>query len=152
MENLIILCQDILNKNKYDSLSHFSKNIAGLQSTFPHKTAATKAGLGWIGKNALLVTNDFGCGVRLGTVLTDAPVITGEPVTESKCGDCTLCMDACPYNAIRGKNWYPGISRDSLLNASLCNEKREEMGVTLGYKHPCGLCLQVCPVGKDDKR
>ena len=55
---------------------------------FPHKTAATSAGLGWIGKTALFVSPQFGPAVRLATVFTDLELPAGEPVVESGCGAC----------------------------------------------------------------
>jgi len=55
-------------------------SAATLRATFQHKTAATLAGLGWIGKCALLVTPDFGPAVRWASVLTDAPLLTGTRV------------------------------------------------------------------------
>jgi epoxyqueuosine reductase len=56
---------------------------ATLTANLPHKTAATRAGLGWIGKNNLLITRLYGPAVRLVTVLTDAPVTTGQPIDKS---------------------------------------------------------------------
>ena len=53
---------------------------------FPHKTAATSAGLGWIGKTALFVSPQFGPAVRLSTVFTDLELPAGEPVVKSACG------------------------------------------------------------------
>lgn len=122
-----------------------SKNLPGLLGDFSHKTAATSAGLGWVGKNALFISKEFGCGVRLATVITDAPLNPGKPVTESQCGKCKECIEACPYGAIIGTPWSSGIAREELFDAFLCNEKREEYIPTLGYKHPCGLCIQACP-------
>lgn len=115
--------------------------------TFPHKTAATCAGLGWIGKCALLVTPEYGPRIKLGTVLTDAPFQTAEPIAKDRCGECSLCVDACPYGAVRNANWERGMSRDKLLDAYLCNEKRLEYISIIGRKHACGLCLQACRVG-----
>jgi epoxyqueuosine reductase len=122
-----------------------SENLPGLVGEFSHKTAATKAGLGWIGKNALLVVPGYGCGFRLGSLLTDAPLVPGKPILESRCGTCGACVEACPYGAIQGRNWYPGIARDELLAATVCHEQREAYREALGFKHPCGLCIQACP-------
>jgi epoxyqueuosine reductase len=69
---------------------------------FPHKTAATSAGLGWIGKTALFVSHDFGPAVRLATVFTDLELPPGVPVVEGRCGACRDCVDACPA-AARGR-------------------------------------------------
>jgi epoxyqueuosine reductase QueG len=66
----------------------------------PHKTVATKAGFGWIGKSALLITKRYGAAIRLASVLTDADLDTAEPVEQSMCGDCRQCADHCPAKAI----------------------------------------------------
>ena len=87
---------------------------------FPHKTAATAAGLGWIGKTALFVSPEFGPAVRLATVFTDLDLPAGEPVTEGRCGDCTDCVDACPAGCGRDVAWRAGMRRDELFDASAC--------------------------------
>ena len=68
----------------------------------PHKTVATRAGLGWIGKSCLLVTPEFGSAVRLSSLLTDAPFVCRDPVLESRCGTCSACVNSCPGNALKG--------------------------------------------------
>ena len=73
-----------------------------MQSIFSHRMAAHLAGLGWIGKNCCLITPIAGPRVRLVTVLTDAPLPPGSPM-DSRCGDCTACVDACPPHAIKGR-------------------------------------------------
>jgi len=148
METVLEVCVQCLRQRDFKAWIHFSKDLPGLLSDFSHKMAATKAGLGWIGRSSLLVSSEFGCGIRLATVLTNAAFTPGTPVTESRCGDCTECVKACPYGAIRGAAWFPAIERDELLDAFLCSRKREEHISRLGYKHPCGLCIKACPVGK----
>lgn len=83
------------------------KSIAKLKvGRLSHKTVALRAGLGFIGKNNLLVTNQYGCAVMLGKVLTTAPFITmSEKVKEPQCGDCNICVDVCPSKALLGKTW-----------------------------------------------
>jgi epoxyqueuosine reductase QueG len=153
MTGLLELCRNYLLQDGYVvRIPPISRNLPGLRSDFSHKTAATKAGLGWVGKSALFISPEFGSGLRLATVLTDAPLITGTPTTESRCGTCAACVDVCPYGALRGTSWHPGIERDELLDAVLCSEKREEFRPALGYKHPCGLCIQACPFGKGKDR
>jgi epoxyqueuosine reductase len=117
--------------------------------TFPHKTAATCAGLGWIGKPSLLVTPEYGPRIRLGTVLTKARFATAEPIVRSQCGECSPCIEACPYGAIYNVNWERGKERDDLFDAYLCNEKRLEYISVIGRKHSCGLCLQACRIGRE---
>jgi epoxyqueuosine reductase QueG len=149
MVSLLRECEQLLGENGFAAWTPpISNNLPGLMSDFSHKTAATKAGFGWVGKSALFVSSEFGPGVRLATVLTDASFATGLPVVESRCGKCTECVEACPYSAIRGAQWHPEISRDELLDAFLCSKKREAYILELGFKHPCGLCIKACPFGK----
>jgi epoxyqueuosine reductase QueG len=113
----------------------------------PHKTIVTRAGLGWIGKCALLVTELFGPAVRLTTVLTDAELPAGKPVNKSRCGDCTVCVDACPGKAPSGRNWELGLYRDSFFNPYDCRKtarklarERADIRETI-----CGICIAACP-------
>jgi epoxyqueuosine reductase len=126
-----------------------------LSVRLPHKTVATRAGLGWIGKCALLVTKRFGSAVRLTTVLTGAPLAHGRPVNESLCSHCTHCMDACPAQAVTGTSWRAGMSREALYDAFKCRDKAEELSLKgFGVKYAiCGLCIVACPwTGKYLKR
>jgi len=120
-----------------------------LSVAFQHKTAATRAGLGWIGKNALLVTPRLGPRIRLVTVLTDMPLPAGEPVTAGRCGKCIACARLCPAQAIKGVEWEAGLERDVLVDAWSCWETarrllRERVGADNAV---CGVCVSVCPVG-----
>jgi epoxyqueuosine reductase QueG len=115
---------------------------------FPYKTAATCAGLGWIGKSDLLVTPEHGPRVRLAAILTDAPFKTAEPVTEGRCGSCRLCVDACPNQAIKDAVWHRGVEREALLDPYVCNQKRLDYIPAIGRKYACGRCIQACPVGR----
>ena len=122
-------------------------DLQTLSTKLPHKTTATRAGLGWIGKCALLVTQEFGSAVRLTTVLTDANLPTGEPVNTSQCGDCTACVDICPGQAISGTHWQAGIPRETLYNAFTCRETAREYEKRRKGVHDsiCGICIAACP-------
>ncbi len=110
---------------------------------FPHKTAATQSGLGWIGKTALFVSPEFGPAVRLATVFTDLGLPTGEPVRESSCGACRECVDACPAGCGRDVQWRPGMARDLLFDAGAC---RHHMTlITSVDAQICGICIAACP-------
>jgi epoxyqueuosine reductase QueG len=112
----------------------------------PHKTVATHAGLGWIGHCALLVTPAYGPAIRLGSVLTNAPLACATPVEESRCGRCRRCVEACPAGAVVGRPWTAGIARDQILDASVCREKASKLAAAQGIDVIiCGICIHVCP-------
>jgi len=110
---------------------------------FPHKTAATSAGLGWIGKTALFVSPRFGPAVRLATVFTDLELPPGDPVVESRCGDCRECIDACPAGCGRDVLWTPGMPRDELFDAAACRHHMAQF--TSVDVEICGICIAACP-------
>lgn len=111
----------------------------------PHKTVADLAGIGWIGKSALLVTEKFGSAVRLGSVLTNAELDVTAVRVESKCGDCEVCLDICPAGAVAGKSWQPGMNRDDLIDAFACAGKAKELSGELSDHELCGICMANCP-------
>jgi len=117
-----------------------------LSVPLPHKTAAIRAGIGWIGKSDLLVTREFGSAFRMCTILTDAPLSPGEPVRVSSCGSCTSCVDACPAGAITGTDWRQGTSREELVNIFACYRKTRKFAGDNGWSHSiCGICIEACP-------
>jgi epoxyqueuosine reductase QueG len=81
------------------------KQNEDFRTQLPFKTLATRAGLGWIGKSATLITKDYGNAIRLNGVLTDMPLETGTPINASFCGDCVECVKNCPGKAIKGNLW-----------------------------------------------
>ncbi len=112
---------------------------------FSHKSAATRAGLGWIGKTALFVSPVFGSAVRLTTVFTDLELPVGDPITSSRCGNCRACVDACPAGCGRDVQWYAGMSRDELFDAKACRHQ-----MTLFPAQLCGICIAACPHSRRD--
>jgi len=101
-------------------------------SILPQKSIAHIAGLGFIGKNNLLVSKKYGCAFCMCSVLTDAPVLTtNHPLISSKCGSYEACVKICPANAIHGNEWTLDGGRESLVDVSKCC---------------CGLkCMTICP-------
>jgi len=115
-----------------------------------HKAVARIAGLGWQGKNLLLITPKYGSRVRLVTVLTNAPLDADTPV-ENRCGNCMFCRDACPVNAIKGVNTKTHYeTRNEALHFSRCVEKLtgEFAGLPEVGSPICGICIKVCPFGR----
>jgi len=124
--------------------------VKTLSVSFQHKTAATRAGLGWIGKNALLVTPRLGPRLRLATVFTNMPLPVGDPVTTGRCGKCLACARLCPAQAIRGQEWEAGLAREWLVDARLCYETARRLLLErVGAENAvCGVCVAVCPAGR----
>ncbi len=131
-----------------------------------HKSVARMAGLGWQGKNLLLITRQYGSAVRLVTILTNAPLVVDEPV-KNRCGRCKLCQEACPAGAIKGvstKDRY--LRRDDAMFFDKCVAQLKEHSVMLEtyplkdetkkieptfHKLVCGLCIKACPFGRKPK-
>jgi ferredoxin len=98
----------------------------------PHKTIARIAGIGWIGKNNLLVTPEFGCAICLGVVLTNAPVKTISPKSvQSTCDNCSLCVKVCESKTLKGQTWNLETQRGDMLDVYKCKT--------------CLNCLLFCP-------
>jgi epoxyqueuosine reductase len=94
-----------------DQVMSFLQNM-GYKAVFtnelPYRTLAVKCGLGSIGKNGFLYHEKMGSYIRMGCVLTDAPLETEDHGTQSSntCGKCNICINACPTGALRGQNDY----------------------------------------------
>ncbi|MHC4646669.1 MAG: 4Fe-4S double cluster binding domain-containing protein [Planctomycetota bacterium] len=119
-----------------------------LTTSLPHKTVAMCAGLGWIGKSALLITEEFGAAVRLATVLTNAEFEVGNAVNSSRCGECRKCVENCPGKAILGKNWEAGIEREAIYDAFACYDTARKLSKKISLPSTlviCGICINVCP-------
>jgi epoxyqueuosine reductase len=124
-------------------------DIVNIKGEFPHKTAATRAGLGWIGRNCLLITRDFGPRIRLSTILTDIPLEGTVPVEKDYCGACARCIDACPAEALIGGKWYSGLAREKLIDVFKCDRWKKENYFEFCEGYVCGICMAVCPLGKN---
>jgi epoxyqueuosine reductase QueG len=101
-----------------------------------HKAVALRAGLGWIGRNNLLVTPQFGSRVRLVTVLTDLPLERGQPM-DFGCGPCVRCIRPCPAGAIHDA---PADFEHRLCFAKLDEFRRRHVV----SQHICGVCVKAC--------
>jgi epoxyqueuosine reductase len=115
---------------------------------FSHKLGGHLAGLGWIGKNCLLVTLEVGPRVRWATILTDAPLApTGEPM-EERCGDCRACVDICPVQAFTGVPFRESDPRSARYDVHKCRAFQARRSEQMGVSVSCGLCLYACPYGR----
>ncbi|UCE75456.1 MAG: epoxyqueuosine reductase [Methanomassiliicoccales archaeon] len=120
-----------------------------LSVDFSHKTAATRSGLGWIGKTALFVSPRYGPRMRLVTVLTSQKMETGQPVKKSLCGDCDICVKKCPAQASNGRLWSVDMQREDFFDAFSCRSTAKELTKKRLKKDDalCGICVAVCPIG-----
>ncbi len=108
------------------------------------REGARRAGIGFYGKNTMLITREHGSWVVLGTLVTDVEIAASQPL-DLDCGRCTLCIDACPTGALD----VPGV-----LDSSLClsywtqapapvpEPFREDLGASV---YGCDICQDVCP-------
>jgi len=141
----------LLQERGYNAIANTTDRVAWNKedhtTPLPHKTVATKAGLGWIGKSCILVTKEFGGAFRMGVVLTDAPLPADAPITESQCGTCRKCVDACPANCLKNTLWKAGMAREEIADIFACDAfMRKQMQELHGYEMTiCGKCFAVCP-------
>ncbi len=113
-----------------------------------HKAIAHLAGLGWIGKNGLLITEEHGPRFRLGTVMTDIEVTDDVDLQESQCGDCTLCIDECPTNSLREQPEFRDHpqDRDQVIDWAKCGRYEKALiGDGSRAEKACGRCIAICP-------
>jgi len=150
LQNGIVCVQIKATTQESDIPEGYAKT---LRMNFSHKMAATRAGLGWIGKMDLLVSEKFGPRIRLATVLTNHRFENlGIPITESRCGKCNICVEACPSQAATGKLWNIHVDRDEYYDAFKCRDMCRKLSLTRLDKKIslCGICICVCPQGKYD--
>lgn len=133
-------------QSKALAASHRSDAVH-IKGEFPHKTAATRAGLGWIGRHCQLITRPFGSWVRLGTVFTNMRLPCGPPVVRSFCGRCMRCVEACPAKALTGTSWHTDVRREMILDVQACDRWKKEHYYEYHQGHNCGICSAVCPFG-----
>ncbi|MCB5951636.1 tRNA epoxyqueuosine(34) reductase QueG [Enterococcus sp. BWT-B8] len=112
--------------------------------------AAQRAGLGFIGRNGLLITKEFGSFVYLGEIITNISFEPDQPVPFG-CGDCTRCIKACPTEALLGDgrmNAKRCLSYQTQTKGMMPEEYRKKMHNII---YGCDICQMVCPYnrGKD---
>ncbi len=120
-----------------------------VQPNLPAKEIAYRAGIGYFGKNALIHTPEYGSWISLHYILTDAPLTPDNSMDRiSDCGDCDLCMRACPTGAIEKEGQVIPIKciRHYMLSSDFVPINiREKMGSRmLG----CDICQMVCPFNR----
>ncbi len=102
-----------------------------------HKKIGVLAGLGWIGRNNLLVNERFGSRLRLATILTDMPLKVDGP-TPDDCDSCRMCIKACPVAAIK-------LEKQDFDHKKCFEQLKQFQKSGVVGQYICGLCVKVCP-------
>lgn len=149
LNEIVLIGEEFLKSKGYRAYAQTTDRVKVNESNIsklPHKTVATRAGLGWIGKNCLLVTKEYGPAIRISSLLTDAPLKCDEPISESQCGGCSLCVKNCPGLALTGVLWTAGMERKEIVDVEQCFKTQTEiMKKHTGIETDlCGKCFAVC--------
>ncbi|MCC5938151.1 MAG: tRNA epoxyqueuosine(34) reductase QueG [Lunatimonas sp.] len=107
---------------------------------------AQRSGLGWLGKNSLLLNRQMGSFFFLAELIIDLPLRADDPFVEDYCGTCTRCVDACPTEAIVGPGVVDGSRCISYFTIELKDALPTEMqGKFKNWVFGCDICQDVCP-------
>jgi epoxyqueuosine reductase len=112
------------------------------------RALAEQAGLGFIGKNSTLITEDFGSWVFLGVIITDIEIVSIKKKVSINCGDCRRCIEACPTKAIVA----PGVIDSNRCISYQTIENKREPPLSIkkiikktGRIFGCDICQEICP-------
>lgn len=130
----------------FDEMGYTSKCLVDSGPVL-EKQWAQIAGIGWQGKNSLIISKSHGSWIFLGTLITDAEIPPDKP-SKNHCGNCIKCMDACPTGAII----QPGVIDARKCIAYWTIEARSEINIpksiscrALPWVYGCDICQDVCP-------
>ena len=139
LDELALKVTNFIQSRGWDALPIPASQIIDWESQrahVSHKHVAQKAGIGWIGRNNLLVTSQFGSRQRLVTVLTNMPLKADEPVPWG-CLECRACISSCPSQSIKDR---PGD-----FDHVGCYHQIKALVKAAGIsQNICGLCVKAC--------
>lgn len=149
----------IVLKEKMDMLIEFIKfhcedlKAVSLVDNNPllERAIARSAGIGWFGKNNLIINDEYGSYIFLGEILINKFFVPDQP-QDSKCGDCNLCLKACPTKALIEP--YKINSNKCLSYATINKEILDkEIMIKMGRRlYGCDTCQQVCPYNQKARK
>ena len=144
---------DLIRQRLHDLADHlreFAPTAAtrGIVDTAPllEREFAQLAGLGWVGKNTLLLNRDAGSYFFLASLLTDVELAYDAPQESDHCGTCTACLDACPTDAFPQAGVLDASRCISYLTIELRDHVPAELRPGVGdWLFGCDVCQEVCP-------
>jgi len=129
----------IIQSNGYEAIPVPASQVIDWENQrghLSHKKIGELAGLGFIGRNNLLVNPIFGARFRLVSILTDAPLKVDKPI-ESGCGSCRACIDVCPVHAIKER-------KEDFDHISCYKKLKEFRDKGIVGQFICGICVKAC--------
>jgi len=139
LDQVALKLTNFIQKKGYSSIPIPASQVVDWQKQkghLAHKKIGYLAGLGWIGRNNLLVNPNLGSQFRTVTILTDMPLSLDSPI-KSDCADCRLCVKMCPVSAIK--------EQPEDFDAQACLEKLKDFQrQKLVDQYICGICVRSC--------
>jgi epoxyqueuosine reductase len=144
-------------KLRLGSLAQFMRKRFGCRTkafscyvTLAEKPLARRAGLGFYGKHGIIITPQHGSCVVLGEIITDLELEPDEPI-ETSCGDCSLCMEACPTGALEVPYLVNKHACIQYLSERRCMIPLKTREIWENRLYGCSTCQDVCPHNRDLK-
>lgn len=139
LDQLAVSIQQFIQKQGFRALPIPASQILDWEKQtahLSHKKFAKDSGIGWLGRNNLIVSPAYGARIRFTTILTDIPLIADKPL-DIDCGECRKCIEACPAGSIKEEK--------KAFDHMGCYEKLKEFRKNRYVdQFICGVCVKHC--------